>query len=263
MTLSIIAVVILLLTGLIPALASPTKSAIALNPSLVTVEVSHYLGPKPQHIRTMVTASEAEEIRFYCTELYKAKERNDDQAISKYEALLSEKGIFGNHVHQFLTDFPRMPLLEKTTLPECISPMVGDNISNRLCYINAIGEGLIMWWLALSFWEAMVNALKNVSNPIAAFILLLTLLPLAITVMFLTNLIPFRILAPIGAFAVKNGSVSCLGLNGFQRVNVGAEGYGVNLTGFTGITLNILPHNNRSAFLFISGVALKAEGTSI
>lgn len=260
MPLSILAAAIILLTGVIPALASPTKNVFAMNNNLVTIEVNHYLGPQPQQIRTTVTASEAEEIRLYCIELYKAQERNDYQAISKYEALLNEKGICGDRAQQIFTKTNRITLLEKTNLPDRFTTLAGENISNHLCYINTIGEGLVMWWLALSFWQAMVNALKNVSNPLAAFILLLVLLPLAVTVMVLTNLIPFRIFAPIGAFALKNGSISCFGLDGFQRVKVGAEGYGVNLTGFTGITLNIPPINNRSAFLFISGFALKAEG---
>lgn len=254
---------IILLTGFTPALASPKNNLSAFRNELVTIEVNHYLGRQPKQIRTTVTACEAEEIRQYLIELYHAQERNDHQAIVKYEALLNEKGIFGESYQQFFSDTNRMNLLEKITLPGYFNNFAGENISNRFCYINTIGEGLVMWWLALSFWQSIANALKNVSNPLAAFILLLVLLPLGVTVMLLTNLIPFRILAPIGAFALKNGTISCLGLNGFQRVRVGAEAYGVNLSGFTGITLNIPPINNRSAFLFISGFTLKAEGLSV
>ena len=259
-SLSILTATIILLTGFTPALASPKSNLSTIKNELVTIEVNHYLGRQPTQIRTTVTASEAEEIRYYCIELFKAQERNDYQAISKYETLLNEKGIFGEHYQQFSTNTKGITILEKTNLPDYFTNLAGDNISNRFCYINAIGEGLVMWWLALAFWQAIAKAIQNASNPITAFILLLVLLPLGITVMLLTNLIPFRILAPTGAFALKNGTISCLGLNGFQRVKVGAEGYGVNLTGFTGITLNIPPINNRTAFLFISGFALKAEG---
>jgi hypothetical protein len=259
-SLSILTATIILLTGFTPALASNKNNLTSIKSELVTIEVNHYLGRQPKQVRTTITASEAEEIRYYCIELYKAQERNDYQAILKYETLLNEKGIFGEHYRQFSTNTQGITLLEKTNLPDYFTNLAGDNISNRFCYINAIGEGLVMWWLAQAFWQAIVNALKNVSNPIAALILLLALLPLAITVMLLTNLIPFRILAPTGAFALKNGTISCLGLNGFQRVKVGAEAYGVNLSGFTGLTINIPPINNRTAFLFISGFALKAEG---
>ena len=121
----------------------------------------------------------------------------------------------------------------------------------------------MLWWLGLAFVQAIVKAVENVSNPIGAIILLIILLPILVLTMLLTDLIPFRILAPTGAISVQNGTISCLGLNGFQRVKVGAEGYGVNLSGFTGITINIPPMNNRSSFLFVSGFALKAEGQNV
>lgn len=260
---SITTAVILLLMGITPALASEKKNVLEMRNTLVNIEVNQYLGRQPRTIYTTVTADEAEEIRTYLIELYEAQERNDHQAVVHYEELLTQKGIFGERMSQLYSTSNGASLRKETTFPVYPQTQAEGNISNRLCYINAIGEGLVMWWLALSFWQAIVKALKNVSNPLAAIILLIALLPLALTVMILTNLIPFRILAPIGAFALRNGSISCLGLNGFQRVTPGAEGYGVNLSGFTGITINIPPINNRSAFLFISGFALKAEGTLI
>jgi len=257
---SVVTAVIILLTGFTPALASNKDNFIEIKNDLVTIEVNHYLGRQPKQVRTTVTASEAEEIRQYLIELYNAQERNDRQAISTYEALLNEKGIFGECYQKFYSNNDGLTLIEKTKLSRFPSSLAGENISNRFCYFNAIGEGLVFWGLALSFLQAIVNVLKNVSNPIAAFILFLALLPLAIVMMLLTNLIPFRILAPTGAMSLRNGTISCLGLNGFQRVKVGVEGYGVNLSWFTGITINIPPINNRTAFLFVSGFALKAEG---
>lgn len=262
-SLSILAAAIILLTGVIPALASPKNNLLAMKNDLVTIEVNHYLGRQPKQICTTVTTGEAEEIRQYLIELYNAQESNDHQTIAKYEALLNEKGILGKDYKYFSSETNGMTLLGKTNLPRYFTSMAGENISNSICYFNAIGEGLVLWWLALSFWLSMVNALKNASNPFAAFILLLVLLPLAIVVMLLTNLIPFRILAPTGALALKNGTISAFGLNGFQRVKVGAEGYGVNLSGFTGLTISIPPINNHKAFLFVSGIALKAEGQNV
>ena len=81
--------------------------------------------------------------------------------------------------------------------------------------------------------------------------------------MLLTDLIPIKILTPTGAISLQNGTISCLGLNGFQRVKVGAEAYGVNLSWFTGSTINLPPINNHKAFLFVSGIVLKAEGLMI
>jgi hypothetical protein len=252
--------VLVLLTGLTPALASNNSNLPTIKNDLVTIEVNNYLGRQTKQRYTTVTASDAEQIRQYLIELYDAQQRNDHQAIVTYEVLLNEKGIFGESYQKIYSNNDGMTLIEKTKLLKLPSSLAGENISNSLCYFNAIGEGLVAWWLALSFWQAIVNALKNVSNPIAAIILLIALLPLAIMVMLLTNLIPFRILAPTGALTLKNGTISALGLNGFQRVTVGSEYYGVNLSGFTGITINIPPINNRTAFLFVSGFALKAEG---
>jgi hypothetical protein len=121
----------------------------------------------------------------------------------------------------------------------------------------------MLWWLGLAFAQAIIKAIENVSNPIGAIILLIILLPLLVLTMLLTDLIPFRIFAPTGVISVRNGTISSLGLNGFQRVKVGAEGYGVNLSGFTGITINIPPINNHKTFLFVSGFALKAEGQTV
>jgi len=124
-------------------------------------------------------------------------------------------------------------------------------------YLLTLLRILIGWHF---LYEGITKIIKNASNFFEAFILLLVFLPFLVITMLFSNLIPFRILAPIGALALKNGTISCVGLNGFQKVSVGAEAYEVNLSWFTGITINILPTNNSKAFLFVSGMALKAEG---
>jgi hypothetical protein len=129
-----------------------------------------------------------------------------------------------------------------------------------LCYVNALGEGGMLWWLGLNFVQELVDAINNVSNWFGAIILYIVLLPFILLTMLLTDLIPFRIFSPTGVIALTNGTVSARGANGTQKVTVGAEAYGVNLSGFTGITINIPPINNHKSFLFVSGFALKAEG---
>jgi len=260
---SIFLAVIVLLVGLTPALASDKNNLQSERDDLVTIEVNQFLGPRQEQIRTTVPAGDAEEIRYYLTELYNAQEKGDSQAVSFYESLLLEKGIFGRHNQMSGLKNTAKSALWTLKHPFPTMNMVDDNISNRLCYFNAIGEGIVLWWLSLQVLEGITKIIKNASNFFEAFILLLVFLPFLVLTMVFTNLIPFRILAPTGALAVKNGSISCLGLNGFQRVTVGAESYGVNLSWFTGITINILPTENRSAFLFVSGTALKAEGIDI
>jgi hypothetical protein len=257
---SLLMALLVSLTSIPPALASKNTDVIALKNDLVTIEVNRYLGKTPEQIHTTVTAAEAEQIKQDLIALYDAQQRNDQSAISKYESLLKEKGIFVNSNQKFYSNDNGVALMEKTKLLRFPSSLAGENISNRICYFNAIGEGAMLWWLGLAFAQAIVKAVENVSNPIGAIILLIILLPLLVLTMLLTDLIPFRIFAPTGAISVQNGTISCLGLNGFQRVKVGAEAYGVNLSGFTGITINIPPINNHKSFLFVSGFALKAEG---
>lgn len=260
---SVCVTVLVLFTSLTPVLASKNDNILAIKNNLVTIEVNKYLGTQPEQIHTTVTAAEAEQIKQYLVALHDALEKNDKNAISHYEALLNEKGIFGNRYQHFLTNDKGMALIEKTTLPQRLLRLADDNISNMLCYFNAIGEGILVFPFALLFLQAVIKAIQNVSNPIGQLILLLALLPLAILVILLTDLIPFRIAMPNGAIALTNGTISCLGLNGFQRVVVGTESYGVNISWFTGITISILPINDHKPFVFVSGIALKAEGQPI
>ena len=259
-SLSIIAAAVILLAGCTPALASPDKNPFAVEAQLVTIEVNQYRGRHSQQIHTTVSVSDAEQIRFYLTELYKAQECNDQAAIATYESLLNEKGIFGKNHQSISSSINGLTLLQQTSLGSYISNRAGENISNRLCFFNAIGQGGMLWWIGLAFVSQLVEAIMNVSNPIGAAILLIILLPFIVMTMLLTDLIPFRILAPTGIVSLQNGSISARGANGTQRVTVGTEGYGVNISGFTGITINIPPINNHKSFLFVSGFALKAEG---
>jgi hypothetical protein len=257
---SIIAAVLILLTGITPALASIKITSTDVKNDLITVEVNQYLGRQTEKVQTTITAGEADEIQHYLTELYDAQQRNDQQAIATYEALLNKKGIFGMSYQHFYSNSKSRTLLGKTVLSSDFTAVADENISNRLCYFNAIGEGLVAWWLAIQVLDGIVRLLHNVTSLILALILLLTFLPFFVLTMLFTNLIPFRILSPMGALALKNGTISCLGVNGLQRRSVGAEGYGVNLSWFTGLTISIPAHNDKKSFLFVSGFAFKAEG---
>jgi hypothetical protein len=257
---SVFSAIVILLAGCAPALGSPEKNLFALNAEFVTIEVNHYLGRQTDTTHMTVTAEEAEQIRFYLTELYAAQQRNDHKAIATYENLLNEKGILGGNHPRFSSDLHGVTLLEKAKIFPSNPSLTDENISNSLCYVNALGEGGMLWWLGLNFVQELVDAINNVSNWFGAIILYIVLLPFILLTMLLTDLIPFRIFSPTGVIALTNGTVSARGANGTQKVTVGAEAYGVNLSGFTGITINIPPINNHKSFLFVSGFALKAEG---
>jgi hypothetical protein len=251
---------LILLTAFSPVLASKNNNLRTLTNDLVTIEVNRYLGRKPDPTCIRVTSAEAEQIKQDLTALYDAQQRNDRNAITKYEALLNEKGIFGNSYQKFYANDNRMTLLEKTRYLQSPLGDMGSNISNSMCYFNAIGEGIMLWWLGLQVWNGIVHAIQNVSNPLAALILLIALLPLLVLTLVITDLIPFRILAPYGSIALQNGTISSTGTEGHKKVDVGATPCDVNLSGFTGITINIPSSNNNKPFLFVSGFALSVEG---
>jgi hypothetical protein len=115
--------------------------------------------------------------------------------------------------------------------------------------------------LAMKFVEAMEAVIDNATSVIEAFVLLLVLLPFFVIIYLLTHLIPFRILMPYGAVTLKNGSMSSVGLQGFKRVVVGDEYYTVNVSWFTGITLNFIGPETLAGFLFMSGVAAEVKET--
>lgn len=254
---SIIGAAIIVLGGL-----SPTIFAKDIKPDSVIIEVNRYYGKKSAPIYTEVSNDEAEEIKQILIQLNTAIQNSDEKAIAQYEKILNDKGIFGGSYQKFFSDSKYSQTMEKTKLAKYakyFGSKSGDNISNFMCYFNAIGEGAMLWWLGLKVLDAIVKVIQNASNPFEAFILLLVLLPFLAITMLLTDLIPFRILAPSGAIALQNGSISSLGLMGLKRVKVGAESVGVNLSWFTGITINIPPINGKKAFLFVSGIALRVE----
>lgn len=232
----------------------------------VTIEVNRYYGKESKPIRTEVTLAEAEEVEQILINLNHAIENNDEQAISQYETILNEKGIFGETHQKFFSYNKYSEAMEKTNLAKYtkyFKNKAGDNISNYMCYFNAIGEGIMLFYFGLTIWNSIISAIQNASNPIIALILLIALLPFMIVILLLTDLIPFRILSPSGVVGVVNGTISSLGLGGFKRTKVGEVGVDVNLSWFTGITINIPPINGKKSFLFVSGIAaeVKESGT--
>ena len=134
------------------------------------------------------------------------------------------------------------------------------NLSNTACFFTAHGEGMLAGYFAERFLQSVAAALDNVTNIFAKIIVLLALLPLILIVLLINDLIPLRIMMPTGTLVLANGTISSIGLQGVKREKIGADHAQVNLSWFTGITLNILPINNHSAFTFVAGFAMKTEG---
>jgi hypothetical protein len=245
------------IVGILIVLGSLSPAVCSKDIDTVTIEVNRYNLRNPTTIRTEVNAEEAQEIKQILIDLNEAIENNDEAAISQYEEILNEKGIFGEQRQEFIsqnTFSEKMRGMKQTLSAE---------ITNRLCYFNAVGNGSIFFTLAVRFIEVMQEIIDNATSVIEALVLLLVLLPFFAIIYLGTHLIPFRILMPIGIVGMDKGKMFSLGLNGFKRVVIesGDDPLFVNLTWFTGATVNIIGSGSLGGFLFVSGFAAGVEET--
>ncbi|UCD13566.1 MAG: hypothetical protein JSW60_08415 [Thermoplasmatales archaeon] len=261
--LSISIALIIILAGLSPVAGSIDIEEIKNNENIV-VEINRYYGKKTEPIRTSVSYEEAEELKEILINLNEAIENNDEEAISRYERILNEKGLFGDEYQEFFSRNTFLKNFKPDSYPrisELLHKLNGDNISNSLCYFNAIGSGVLLFPFGVMIWEAIVRIVKNASSPLAGFILLLALIPVLVMVMLVTHLVPFRILMSKGIINMQKGTISSLGLKGFKRLKVDTEPVNVNISWFSGITFNI-PFTNNS-FLFVSGIAVRVAESDL
>ncbi|OGS40104.1 MAG: hypothetical protein A3K77_07755 [Euryarchaeota archaeon RBG_13_31_8] len=239
-----------IIVGMLIVLGSLSPVVCSKDLDTVTIEVNRYNVKNPCTIRTEVGVEEAQEIKQILINLNEAIENNDEAAISQYEAILNEKGIFGEQRQEF---FSQKTFSEKIKQKQTLSA----EITNKLCYFNAVGTGGIFFPMAVKFIEAMQEIIDNASSVIEALVLLLVLLPFFAIIYLFTHLIPFRILMQLGIVSMQEGKMFSLGLNGFKRVVVenGSDAYNVNLTWFTGATVNFIGSGELGGFLFVSGFA--------
>jgi hypothetical protein len=250
---SSLCVIVVVLAGFTPALASKPVTP-TVSPT-VPIEVTRYQGMNPVQTVAGVSPADAWQIEQCLIELYNAQQRNDRPTISRCITTLKNKGITIGTQDQALLS-PR-----KISFPGFPRGTAGDNISNSICFFSAIGQGMLYGTLATKVIQAIAKAIQNQTNPIGAIILLILMLPLILTVILINDLIPFRIMMPAGALVLSNGTVFSIGLLGVKRMKVNATQIGVNLSWFTGLTINIPPLKNESKpFTFVSGFAAKVEG---
>ncbi|MFO7676982.1 MAG: hypothetical protein R6V50_01160 [Thermoplasmatota archaeon] len=256
---SVFVVFILLLTGFSPALASTKDDMIALKTNLVPIQVNYYGQRKPEQVQTMVTIAEAEEIKQTLIALHEAVEKNDHSAILYYENKINEKNIFGERFQQFNIVDNEISRPKRILVDRYGSTLTDDNISNVNCYLNVIGEGAALWGFAYRFYENILRIIRNASSAIEAFVLLIIFLPfLALAILF-SSLIPIRIFSPNGTISLKNGTIITRGALGNKRVDVGPDSFNVDVSLFTGISINIPGSEKRNSFLFVSGFAAQVN----
>lgn len=204
-----------------------------------------------QRQTTYLSSSDADELRQLLISLDDALTRKDTREIQHYETILKSKGIIPA-TYQFHTSVPAVePRYQK--LRHLRLPVLGDNISNTLCYLHAAGSGTLFFTIGILL---MIPTLILIS--IFGSEILNILIPLYVLIMVATHLIPFRVMLPIGSMILDEGNVSAIGISGSQHITVEDGSVQVNMIGFTGITINIASNNQTDGFLFVSGFSLSA-----
>ena len=255
MIVSCFCITVLALAGCTPALASQPLTS---TKSTVPIEVTRYAGKNQVSTIATVSSTDAWQIEQCLIDLYNAQQQNDQTTIAHCLAVLNSKSITINARELSLLSPQRIiQFYGKTSGQKALM----NDLTNQACFFSAIGQGMLVGTFALRFIQAVVAAINNQSSAFAKFILLLVMIPLLLVVLLFNDLIPIRILMPEGALALRNGSVSSIGLQGVKRMTVNATQIGVNISWFTGITINIPPLKNESKpFTFIAGFAAKVEG---
>lgn len=255
--LSIFCAVIVILAGMSTVIGSTDIEEIEKNEKIV-VEVNKYYDKTSESILSELSYDEAFELKEILIKLNEAIESNDEAEISRCEGYLYKNGFLGEKYQKFFSQNTFLKNIKSNRFPilsDLLQKLNGDNISNTLCYFNAIGNGILLFPIGVMIWEAIVRIIKNASSGFAAFILLISLLPILVMVMLVTHLVPFRILMSKGVITMRKGRISSLGLKGLKRLKVDTENVVANITWFSGITFNI-PFGNNS-FLFVSGIAAR------
>jgi hypothetical protein len=230
----------------------------------IKILVNQFYSTKPKTIETTVNFEDAEEIKQILINLNEAITNSDKVAISYYEKQLNDKGIFGEKYQNFFSNDEVVQKLESYKRLDMLSLPIttnDDNISNSLCFLNAIGKGIMVSYFGVKLWEAFQRIVRNASSVIEAFILILIFLPFVALGILLTSLIPIRIAMPRGMIYLEEGRISSIGLQGFKREEVSGESLSVNISWFTGLSINI-PGNNetgRDSFMFVSGFAVDVK----
>jgi len=257
-TISFFCVIVVVLACYTPALAS---KAITQNPDQTTIpiEVTRYVGKNALRTIASVSPANALQIKECLIQLSQAQQNNDGPTIARCITELRSYGIkIDKKDATSLAPQNIITKCKKMLSPSFLSSAASDNISNAVCFVNAIGQGMMYGAFAVKFLQEVSKALQNQTNPFLVIILLLTFLPLILIVILLNDLIPIRILMPTGILALANGSVSSIGLLGLKHQKVGADPIQANLSWFTGLTINIPPlHNGSKPFVFLSGFVLK------
>lgn len=187
-----------------------------------------------------------------------AIETQNYQKISEYQDILRNKGIIEkNYQLPVLSEKHNTKTLDNENLPvyiKKIQEILNDDEEgkyNALSYVHATGQGIMIFTIG-----AILGILFFLLLSLFGLGIISLLIPFYVMVLVATHLIPFRFMLPIGSITLRQGSISTLGLGGYEKMTA-ADNNSVETTllGFTGITINI-PFGEESdlgGFLFVSG----------
>ena len=213
----------------------------------IPVTTAIYTQGGVEEVTVNLTKQDVRVVEQHLKQLNNALIIGDETRVLSILSFLKSKGLFRENVDRInsLLKHSSAAFTEpKGLLSSVYSLSAGENLSNVLCYVNAVGRGLIIF--TIGYLLAML-ANNGVVLPIQLYLLILVI----------THLVPFRVLLPVGVLSLEEGGVSTFGLNGFQRLDVNGATLSLVLTGFTGLIINIpFSQSESGSFLFLSGLSL-------
>ena len=255
---SIISAIILVLAGLTPVVGSKDVET----QGKIVVEMNSYQHGSVEKVVTELSEEEAVELKECLVDLNNALEREDRQTILECEIILNEKGILGekyqkirykSESQEFYPEIKDLSVLPR--LKNLLVPTDTEDISNVLCYLHAVGSGMMIFTMGVILTVPIMMIIAQAPELLGLVLLV------CMTILLATHVIPFRIGLPIGILTMDSGSVSTIGLSGAQQMDIQANSSAqITIGGFSGITINIPGMGGSKGFLFVSGFSLIAQG---
>ena len=209
-------------------------------------------------IITETTRNHAEEIKQILVNLHDALNKNDRQKIIRYETQLYSKGILNHQNKKFFSNQNIMNLLIKTK-NEALLEKIKDIpykatdtiINNSFCITNIIGTGNV-YVSGLGLTIAFILLIRAGGSSLLQFIF-----PIYMALAAMSSFIPCRAFLPYASITLNKGSISTLGiLKGHQTKNIN-ESTQVDLSGFSGLSINIPFPDLSTSFIFYCGFTIK------
>ncbi|MCD6542789.1 MAG: hypothetical protein J7K38_05685 [Thermoplasmata archaeon] len=204
----------------------------------VTVEIYNVRAFSVKKKELKISVNKVNELKHALTELSDAIDRGDVKNIKSLEKRLATLGVVLNGLYSGLTS-------------------QDDNISNHLCYFQAIGSGDVILPVIFMIIEKINERLKNVSSLAEALAVIIAMIILYVPLIIIAYLIPFKIFAPMIEVRMASGRMRTIGAEGSKSIKVDENPLSVEVKGFTGIVVNI-PQDNES-FFFVSGLAVSVN----